>query len=626
MLTIGKLSLGDNDGDPTDPDVAEERAEGFTVAGQPIDLSGYFNSVDASVGPQIPPKFQAALAFSVVAAIAGGVGGAIGKVIAAVGIGGEVLFFWANGKELLNFQDPYDPNYHTLYVPITPALPAIPDDPSLPPGFRADAVSFMQAAAQVASLADAVNVTENRLTSANQDGDLAGFLLQDAQLNKLAPLLGQAHSALAQAETVWAADISKAGVNISITPAQFSDFVSQLSAGGVSALPAQEQTILNSFTTDPAQQNAVLQALLSLHVTTGPSDFLSALSLDINANKALAAIYLTPADPNALAGVHQPIISSSPVADTLTENGTTLSDSGTISFLDANSTLSPTASVTVTSVTATGSGLVLADAQKRAFADAFHFTDAKTGAWSFDLSPADSAFLIPGDSVKIVETVTVDDGQGGTVTQDETFTILGSNEPPKITSGGGGNRSGYIVNEDARFITDITATDPDRGDHVTFSIVGANKKTPFTIDAQTGVLSLKHGLDDEKSSTITVRATDSYGASTTQTVHVKVAHDHLMVGTNADDTFVFKPHFGFEIVKNFDPTHDFLQFNNTTFSNAQDVLNDARQVHDDVVITTSHAADGHDIRDDWHNHGHDTIILKDVQLAALHSNDFTIVG
>src|SRR5262249_25031339 len=37
----------------------------------------------------------------------------------------------------------------------------------------------------------------------------------------------------------------------------------------------------------------------------------------------------------------------------------------------------------------------------------------------------------------------------------------------------------YILSEDTRFITDVTATDPDRGDHVTFSIVDPNKSTPF---------------------------------------------------------------------------------------------------------------------------------------------------
>ena len=164
----------------------------------------------------------------------------------------------------------------------------------------------------------------------------------------------------------------------------------------------------------------------------------------------------------------------------------------------------------------------------------------------------------------------------------------------------------------------MTATDPDRGDHVTFSIVDPNKSTPFTIDPQTGALSLAHGLNsNDRSSTVTVEATDSYGASTTQTLTVDVAHAHLMVGTGAPDNFVFQPNFGFEVVQNFDPNHDVLQFNSSIFANAQDVLAHAHQVQNDVVITESLGNNGH---------GHDTITLTGTQLAALHANDFTFVA
>lgn len=486
----------------------------------------------------------------------------------------------------------------------------------------------MQAAANVASYADALDVTENRMLSAIKEGDQSAFELQDAQLNKVARLLGQAHTALAQAETKWAGDIVNSGLNLSITPKQLADFVSQLSAGGVSALSPQERSILNSFTTNPTQQNAILQAVTSINLTGAPTDLVSALKLDANANNALGTLYSRPANPNAVANVHQPIITSNAVAITLTETGSTLTRTGDVAFMDANSTLSPTASVTANTVTATGKGLVLTSAQKTAFADAFHITNTNAGAWTFDLPPADSAFLIPRDSVKIVETVTVDDGQGGKATQNETFTILGSDEPPKITSGGGGSTATYIISEDTRFTTDVTASDPDRGDHVTYSIVGDTKHTPFTIDPQTGALFANHSLGgdehwlaDEKTRTVTVRATDSYGASTTQTLTVDVAHDHLMIGTNAADTFVFQPHFGFEVVKNFDPSHDALQFDSTTFSNAQEVLAHAKQVDNNVVITP--ATNAHDDRAD--GHGHDTIVLKGVQLASLRASDFTFV-
>jgi hypothetical protein len=145
---------------------------------------------------------------------------------------------------------------------------------------------------------------------------------------------------------------------------------------------------------------------------------------------------------------------------------------------------------------------------------------------------------------------------GGTATQDETFVINGSNEPPTITSGGGGATATYILSNDAREITVVKASEPDRNDTVTYSLIDAGKHSPFTIDAHTGELSLNHPLAEGKSYTVTVEATDSYGASTTQAITVKVAHDDVLVGAPGNDTFVFPPHFEREVVKKFDPTTD----------------------------------------------------------------------
>ena len=73
----------------------------------------------------------------------------------------------------------------------------------------------------------------------------------------------------------------------------------------------------------------------------------------------LGSINSTPSLPSALADVHQPIFAAGAIAITLTEVGSELKQSGTIPFLDTNSTLSPTASVTASTVTATSQGLVL---------------------------------------------------------------------------------------------------------------------------------------------------------------------------------------------------------------------------------------------------------------------------
>src|ERR1700730_8266397 len=252
MLSQVGLSIGDNDGDPFDPNTEEEFAEGFTVGGLPADLSGYFNAVNPAVVTAGLNTGTAALLASVV----------LFKVFPPPAhLGGVVYFFataafeiagmLANSREASAQTDPYDPNYHSLYTPISLALPDLPDGPGLPAGFRTDALNLMQASAKVASYADALYVTENRMLSAIHDSDLNAFQLQNAQLNKITSLLGAAHTDLAQAEKTFASDIANAGLDITITPAQFVDFVSQLTAGGASALPQEEQNILNSFTTDP---------------------------------------------------------------------------------------------------------------------------------------------------------------------------------------------------------------------------------------------------------------------------------------------------------------------------------------------------------------------------------------
>jgi hypothetical protein len=103
------------------------------------------------------------------------------------------------------------------------------------------------------------------------------------------------------------------------------------------------------------------------------------------------------------------------------------------------------------------------------------------------------------------------------------------------------------------------ASDPDNGDHITWSIVENSHKSAFKIDPTTGALSLKRLADDDKTYTVTVKATDSSGTSDMQTIKVKVADDHKMFGKPDDETFVFLPGFGKETVKNFDPADDVLQ-------------------------------------------------------------------
>ena len=65
--------------------------------------------------------------------------------------------------------------------------------------------------------------------------------------------------------------------------------------------------------------------------------------------------------------------------------------------------------------------------------------------------------------------VGVSDGDFGRDTQLIKVKVTEVNEPPVITSGGGGDRADYVIGEDAfehgrRGVTTIQATDPDKGD------------------------------------------------------------------------------------------------------------------------------------------------------------------
>src|SRR3546814_14712747 len=62
------------------------------------------------------------------------------------------------------------------------------------------------------------------------------------------------------------------------------------------------------------------------------------------------------------------------------------------------------------------------------------------------------------------------------------------NAPPVITSNGGGSSASLTVDENVTAVTIVTATDPDMGQAVAFSIVGGADAALFAIDALTGEL------------------------------------------------------------------------------------------------------------------------------------------
>ena len=83
--------------------------------------------------------------------------------------------------------------------------------------------------------------------------------------------------------------------------------------------------------------------------------------------------------------------------------------------------------------------LTLTAPQQTAIENAFTITAAGgntnngTINWDYTIADTDLDFLAAGETVTVVFTITVDDGNGGTDTQDVTITITGSNDAPVIT-------------------------------------------------------------------------------------------------------------------------------------------------------------------------------------------------
>ncbi|BDT69843.1 hypothetical protein os1_40350 [Comamonadaceae bacterium OS-1] len=113
--------------------------------------------------------------------------------------------------------------------------------------------------------------------------------------------------------------------------------------------------------------------------------------------------------------------------------------------------------------------------------------DSSTGAMRFALAPD---FEAPQDAGgDNVYDVTVQVSDGSTVdSQAIAVTVTNLNDnPPVITSDGGGTTAAVNVVENASFVTLVTATDAD-GSTLGYSIVGGADAAQFTINTSTGAL------------------------------------------------------------------------------------------------------------------------------------------
>ncbi|MDO8788210.1 MAG: VCBS domain-containing protein [Sulfuritalea sp.] len=216
------------------------------------------------------------------------------------------------------------------------------------------------------------------------------------------------------------------------------------------------------------------------------------------------------------------------------ENATTLSDSGTIVFADVDLTDAHTVSV------APGA----ASGYLGSFTPSLD-QPSKTVTWNFEVADSAVDHLASGQQVVQTYTVTIDDGQGGTVDQLVTVTIQGTNDGPvaivdtatAVEAGGvangtaGTNPSGNVLSND---------TDVDTGDTKTVTaitggtlgvakagsygsiVLNADGTYTYTVDNSNATVQALRTAGDTLTDSFTYTMADAAGATSTATVTVTV--------------------------------------------------------------------------------------------------------
>lgn len=156
--------------------------------------------------------------------------------------------------------------------------------------------------------------------------------------------------------------------------------------------------------------------------------------------------------------------------------------------------------------------------------------DAATGVLTFTTSPD---FESPTDNNmdNIYEVVvTISDAASHTDIQNLTITVQDENEAPVITSDGGGATAALTVVENQTAVTIVTATDPDAGDVLSYTISGGVDQGVFTLDATTGELIFMTSPDFENPTDantdniyeVEVTVSDASGLTDVQTLTITV--------------------------------------------------------------------------------------------------------
>ena len=134
-------------------------------------------------------------------------------------------------------------------------------------------------------------VSANCFSSAVQAGDQSSANQQNTAINTYLSLASSELNAEGQALTTFAADLKSANLDRSISTQDVNNFLTTLKAQGFAGLPQQEQTIINSFGLNAADDQRVVNEVLSINPNQVPLSLLSALQLEAQSLESLASIY-----------------------------------------------------------------------------------------------------------------------------------------------------------------------------------------------------------------------------------------------------------------------------------------------------------------------------------------------
>jgi hypothetical protein len=165
-------------------------------------------------------------------------------------------------------------------------------------------------------------------------------------------------------------------------------------------------------------------------------------------------------------------------------------------------------------------------------ADSGHFSlDTVAGVLTF-ISAPDYENPTDADTNNVYEVqVTVSDSGPGaslTDTQDISVTVININEPPTITSNGGGDTAAVSIDENTTAVTDVETSDPEdsEGAGLIYNITGGADSGHFNLDPVSGVLTFSVAPDFEN-------PTD---ADTNNVYHVQVTVTDSGPGGSLTDT------------------------------------------------------------------------------------------